>query len=148
MKFKQTLLILLSALLLSSIALAYYTRFTVTEPVGGEFVVTDAVTGLIWQKSYASNKTWQEALAYCEELGYAGQTDWRLPNVNELASLINYEIYSPASDFPGMPSEVFWSSSSYADSTNYAWRVGFGYGYVYGGNKPNGNYARCVRPRP
>ena len=65
----------------------------------------------MWQKDYVSGKTWKEALSYCENLTYAGYSDWRLPNRNELASLINYDNVSPASDFPDMPSLEFWSSS-------------------------------------
>jgi hypothetical protein len=52
-------------------------------------IVTDTNTGLIWQKDYAV-KRWQEALYYCENLKYATYSDWRLPNKNELISLINY----------------------------------------------------------
>ncbi len=113
-----------------------------------EQIVTDVVTGLIWQKAYVSGKTWQEALAYCEELDYANQTDWRLPDKNELSSLVNYEIYSPASDFPDMPMVSFWSSSSLAVSTNYAWYVDFSLGNVYYDGKAYASSARCVRAGP
>ena len=148
MKVKRTLSLILSVMLLGSIAVADYARFTVTEPATGEFIVTDVVTGLIWQKSYVTGKTWQQALAYCEELDYANQTDWRLPDKNELASLINYEIYGPASDFPDMPSQYFWSSSSNAGKTSTAWLVNFYGGSVGNIDKTYGGYARCVRPRP
>ncbi len=148
MKVKPTIPFLVSTLLLTSLAFADDSRFVVTEPVGGEQIVTDAVTGLIWQKSYASGKTWQQALAYCEELDYANRTDWRLPNVNELASLINYEIYSPASDFPDMPSSSFWSSSSDADDTSSAWSVYFHHGSVNRNGKTGSPSARCVCAGP
>lgn len=57
--------------------------------------MTDNLTGLIWDKMGGSHdvKTWQEALAYANSLnigsGYLGHTDWRLPNRNEMESLIN-----------------------------------------------------------
>ncbi|MBQ3368539.1 DUF1566 domain-containing protein [bacterium] len=82
-----------------------------TTTVNSNIVLTDSTTGLMWQKDYVSGKTWKEALSYCENLTYAGYSDWRLPNRNELASLINYDNVSPASDFPDMPSLEFWSSS-------------------------------------
>ena len=113
--------------------------------VQGNVIVTDTETGLIWQKTYVSGKTWQQALSYCESLTYAGYSDWRLPDKNELASLINYEKYNPASDFPDMPSQYFWSSSTYAGYTYYAWYVNFNDGNVDSSNKTDSRYVRCVR---
>ena len=76
-----------------------------------EDVVIDSTTGLMWQKTIET-KTWQEALSHCENLDYAGYSDWRLPNRNELASLVKFDLYQPASDFPDMPEdEYFWTSS-------------------------------------
>ena len=113
--------------------------------VNSDVIVTDTETGLIWQKTYVTDKSWQQALKYCEESDYAGFTDWRLPNKNELASLVNYEKYNPASDFPDMPSEAFWSSSSLSDFTNGAWGVSFALGKVYSPNKSSSYLVRCVR---
>lgn len=117
--------------------------------VNGDIIVTDSKTGLIWQQTYVKEKTWQEALKYCEDLSYAGYTDWRLPNKNELASLVNYAKNDPASDFPGMPNLTpyfFWSSSTCVDNTNNAWYVHFQLGYVDGfWEKDDDDLVRCVR---
>lgn len=113
--------------------------------VNGKVIVTDTETGLIWQKTYGSGKTWQQALDYCENLTYAGHSDWRLPNKNELASLVNYAKYDPASDFPDMPSQYFWSSSTRSDDTDCAWGVHFGYGGVSSSGKTSSILVRCVR---
>ena len=113
--------------------------------VNDDVIVTDSKTGLIWQKTYEIDKTWQAALDYCEDLTYAGYSDWRLPNKNELASLVNYEKYDPASDFPDMPSQYFWSSSTLVDNTNGAWFVDFYAGRVDVINKSYNIYVRCVR---
>ncbi|MBQ4437604.1 DUF1566 domain-containing protein [bacterium] len=113
--------------------------------VNGDIIVTDSETGLIWQETSQSEKTWKEALDYCEKLNYAGFTDWRLPNKNELASLVNYAIYNPASNFTNMPSQSFWSSSTYVGSTSSAWLVGFLNGHVSYSGKTYMNYVRCVR---
>ena len=56
----------------------------------GEETVFDSSTNLLWQKSFVSDKTWKEALEYCEGLEYGGYSDWRLPNKNELATLLDY----------------------------------------------------------
>ena len=116
-----------------------------TETISGSVVVTDSATGLMWQKTY-EEKTWQEALSYCEDSTYAGYYDWRLPNKNELASLVNYEkSEAPYSYFPDMPSEYFWSSSTDVHDTN-AWGVDFNRGYVISSSgKTNYSYVRCVR---
>jgi len=123
-------------------------RFTVSG--SGEQVVTDSVTGLRWQWLNVTGKTWKEALAYCESLTYAGLSDWRLPNGNELVSLVNYGRHNPASDFPDMPASGFWSSSSFAGSLGGAWHVYFINGGVYccDNNKTVTLNVRCVREGP
>ena len=100
----------------------------------------------MWQKEYETGKTWRQALKYCEDLDYAGYDDWRLPNKNELASLINYEKSdAPYSYFPDMPSNVFWSSSTRSGYSNIAWYLNFYYGSVVGSDKTNYGLVRCVR---
>lgn len=115
--------------------------------VGGKAIVTDTETSLIWQKEYISNVTWLNALNYCETSTYAGFTDWRLPNINELKTLINHSIYNPASSFPEMPyDDSFWSSSSWLGGTYFGWTVRFDFGAIDNGfNKTDVIYARCVR---
>ncbi len=110
-------------------------------------IVTDNRTGLMWQKEYVEDKTWQEALKYCADSIYAGYLDWRLPNKNELASLLNHDkIVAPYSDFPDMPSNWFWSSSTRVIDTYYAWSVNFNNGSINNGsNKGSKTYGRCVR---
>ena len=119
-----------------------------SQTISGSVVVTDSTTGLMWQKEYATGKTWQQALKYCEDSTYAGYSDWRLPNKNELASLLNYDkSAAPYSDFPDMPSNHFLSSSTNVyDTTNYAWYVNFYHSFVSGGGvKTSTAGVRCVR---
>jgi hypothetical protein len=57
----------------------------------GDGTVTDRTTGLMWQQGDSGKGlNWQEALAYAEGLELAGHDDWRLPNVKELESLVDY----------------------------------------------------------
>lgn len=123
-----------------------------TEKIGEDEIVKDSVTGLVWQKTYKDNvKTFADALSTCENLEYAGKSDWRLPNKNELASLANYGKYHPASDFPEMPNRSFRTSSSDAkkspttDDWKNAWYVTFYDGIVNFGGKSNSDIVRCVR---
>jgi len=137
-------------------------RFARTEPAVAQPVVTDAVTGLVWQgcavgltgddclSGSVSRTNWQAALTYCEELDWGGRTDWYLPNVTELASIVDGSRRNPAIDpeaFPAAPS-YSWSSSSYAGSSSLAWRVSFSLGYVSFGDKSFTGYVRCVRVGP
>lgn len=88
--------------------------------VKGDLIVKDTVSGLVWAADYNGAFYWTLALSYCNNLDYAGHTDWRLPNKNELLSLLNYEKYSPVSDFPEIPRETFWSSSAVPDIDPYS----------------------------
>lgn len=116
--------------------------------VSGDTVMTDKRTGLVWQQSFKGNQSWKAALAYCETLDYAGYTDWRLPDINELKTVIDYEQYNPAIDasaFPGTPGDLFWSSTTDTRYTDDAWVVDFHEGEVYSGNKTHMHNTRCVR---
>ncbi len=125
--------------------------------ISGDTIIYDSTTGLIWQQTYETSKTWQEALKYCEDLTYAGKNDWRLPNKNELASLLNYDkSSSPYSDFPNMPKKWFWGSttSNELDKISRAWHTNFGNtDKIYGTNtesksgstSTSSNAVRCVR---
>ncbi len=68
---------------------------------------------------------WENALAGCEASTYVGYDDWRLPNINELKTLVNIEQNGPATDFPDTPSHWFWSSSRYVPSNDYVWGLDF-----------------------
>lgn len=56
--------------------------------------VVDNITGLVWQRGQSpTEKTWFEAWAYCQNLTFpaiGGMTDWRLPNVEELLSIVDH----------------------------------------------------------
>jgi len=89
----------------------------------------------------------------CEALTYGDLSDWRLPDRNELVSLMIPG--TTASDFPGMPRNRFWSSTSRAFNptmTREAWYVSFLYGKVQlvfkGGGDGMSYYVRCVRGGP
>lgn len=103
-------------------------RFTVN---GDE--VTDTETGLIWQRcslgqtgsdcsgSSPNTYNWQGALQ-------AADAPWRLPNINELRSIVEEKCFWPAINqtvFPNTVSSAHWSGSSYAYDSNNAWFVDF-----------------------
>ena len=118
-----------------------------TETVNGQKIVTDHVTGLIWQYDQVYGKDWQSALRYCEDLTYAGYDDWRLPNKDELISIFNFDSEYPYTDFPNRTIDNYWSSTTYRASADKAWNVDFYNGRLnFGNTKTNATiYVRCVR---
>jgi len=116
-------------------------------------VVTDSVTQLEWQDDYSDNggdiksTTWQSAIEYCEALTLNNQSDWRLPNINELSSLVDNSKYSPSinSVFELTSSGYYWSATTNTNNSNDAWFVYFSKGLVSYNYKNYSNYVRCVR---
>jgi len=96
----------------------------------GDDTVTDTCLGLMWQKDTADTGgplTWCEALDHGEGLSFAGKTDWRLPNVRELHSLLDYGRHAPALDpVFDMAERDYWTSTSQNGFACKAWSVGFG----------------------
>lgn len=121
----------------------------------GNGTVTDTSTGLTWQKATAPGTyTWKEALAYCESLNLAGYTDWRLPNINELNSLVYYSRFRPAIDpvlVSSTRSDLYWSSTTNTYYTDNAELISFEDGKSDHGDTNRGNgkeepaYVRAVR---
>lgn len=118
--------------------------------------VTHKRTGLIWQRcaigqlwtgstcsGSASTYTYDQALALTST--FASYNDWRVPNQNELLSIVEYGTNSSAINtvpFPNTP-DLFWSSSSF--TTHTAWITHFDNGDVSFGNKSDGYTVRLVR---
>ena len=123
----------------------------------GDGSVTDNLTGLVWLKNANcfGSRVWANALSDANELaaGYCGLTDgsnagdWRLPNIRELQSLIDYSQYSIAlpSDHPFTDTEAhYWSSTTFAEEPSFAWWVNLGLGSVDYADKTS--TFRCVLP--
>lgn len=118
---------------------------------------TDGTTGLTWKRCSegqtwdgstctggASLHDWREAMALGQPSGEAG---WRLPTLEELASIVDKACSEPAVDpgvFPATPSGVFWSSTPDANA-DYAWLVQFRDGHASKAHKYRGAYVRRVR---
>jgi len=116
-------------------------------------VVSDNVTNLEWQDDYTDNggsikqSVWNDAISYCEALTLDSKSDWRLPNLNELTSLVDDSKNNPALNevFQNTNSYDYWSSTSYSDNNGNAWIVHFYYGNQNNNYKVSNNYVRCVR---
>jgi len=118
-----------------------------TDLAAGKWILT------IWTATAAGLTTpktmsWANAITNSEALDYAGFTDWRLPNIKENMSIVDYEIYSPAIDqtyFPNTQSGIYWSGTTDAGWSDGAWNFYFSYGGVSNSGKSSGYYVRPVR---
>jgi hypothetical protein len=119
----------------------------------GNGTITDKATTLMWQqKDDGNTRDWMTAVTYCQGLSLGGHSDWRLPNVKELSSTVDDATYDPAYDliyfqtfFPASQSYNFWTSTTSASYTPFAWFLTFHDGTVSTYFKTQDNLARCVR---
>jgi Protein of unknown function (DUF1566)/Dockerin type I domain len=142
----------------------------------GDGTVTDVNTGLVWEKlsddgtvhDKDNASTWANAftghVAALNSTSFAGHSDWRLPNVRELQSILDYHTFNPAvssafnvSCSPGCHSTTcsctvagnYWSSTSSVSGPSSAWFVGFLYANVdafgMSGGKSGTAFVRAVR---
>ncbi|MDQ7023853.1 MAG: DUF1566 domain-containing protein [Candidatus Gracilibacteria bacterium] len=118
-------------------------RFT---DLGGG-VIKDNLTLLEWQQdgSIAGTKNWNNAKRYCADLTLGGKTDWRLPDITELKSIVDYTKSIDTNKFTNTASSYCWSSTTYNYNTSYAWHVNFYNGNSSYHNKTNYRYVRCTR---
>ena len=126
--------------------------------------VTHVVTGLVWMRcglgqnwdgntctGVADTFNWQGALQVAHDFSYAGFSDWRLPNKNELVSIVEESCSQPSINsmlFPHTVSSTirgYWTSTPYSVASTRAWRVFFYNGSVVAGPKRLNHVVRLVR---
>jgi hypothetical protein len=121
------------------------TRFAV-----GAQTFTDNVTGLVWVNNASDSGlvTWDNAFAYVDSLNmasYGGRNDWRLPNIVELMSLMNFGSSNITMWFSSLgitvPASYFWSSTTYNQIWSDAWMFGITTGTKGNTAKANTFYA-------
>lgn len=111
----------------------------------------------MWTKSGnvpATKLHWTNAVVYCVNMnsgaGTYGHTDWRLPNVRELCSLLDYGRLWPAlpagHPFSNVANDDYWAGTTYAGAADAAWNVMMGTGEAYHyDSKTNTKYVWPVR---
>ncbi|MCX8027257.1 MAG: DUF1566 domain-containing protein, partial [Thermodesulfovibrionales bacterium] len=102
-------------------------------------IVKDNLTGLTWLRdgSLGGQLSWANALSYANSLTLCGMSGWRLPNVNERVSLMNFGQTDMAAwlntqQFVNVPSSYFWTSSTNAANTANAWYTAMAGGAISG----------------
>ncbi len=111
--------------------------------------ITDSVTGLMWQKGSSPDIVlWEWALEDVEDMTLAGYTDWRLPNRNELLTLIDDTQHRPAVYPPfraDTRSSYYWTSSTGSGLPRYAWAIDKTNGIIERNSKTTTGGASWVR---
>lgn len=123
------------------------------------------------QKSNPGQKTWSDAMSYCDNLTEEGYSDWRLPSQRELMMIwllggssnvtsgdkndtgvgsaskpVNTPYLYQQSGFTAFSASHYWSASEYSSRSGYAWYLYFSDGYSTGNTKTTASaYVRCVR---
>ena len=107
-------------------------------------IVIDSKNRLEWQDdTNIIQGTWRGAIDRCEAMVLGGKSDWRLPNINEIRSIGDYQTNREKSIFinPKPLNTFAWSSSSMPNLRAYA--LGFPFGYIP--KTRSTYYIRCVR---
>lgn len=149
---------------------SYSSHFVVNDSTG---TVYDTVEDLTWMKCEVGKsgsdcsgtgmtKTWQDAKNYCNGLNYGGRSNWTLPTVIQLKTIVNKLAttgpYIFTDIFPNTTNYAFWTSTENSTDAYFAWSVYFGNGVAYDGyyftydghsyysSKTTNGYFRCVSP--
>ncbi|SLM31416.1 exported hypothetical protein [Desulfamplus magnetovallimortis] len=116
--------------------------------INSEEVAEDIRTGAKWQREDDGVKrTWEDACQYCENLVLDGESGWRIPEIEELASIVDYTKYNPSISvdiFENTQSLWYWSGSSDADETDSAWYIDFYNGTIKSFTKSGEYHVRCI----
>ena len=157
-------------IIISAMALLAGASYTVYETKG---IILDNSTGLYWTRcsitfndlpssginctGYNQRFRWTDAISVCSRLDFGGRSDWRLPSIKELQSIVKYNttniniISFNENVFPGTSLDHYWSSTTHKKDANVSWTIDFHFGSVtYHAKKDpttkieNEFYVRCV----
>ena len=112
--------------------------------------VLDQETRLVWEQGPSTTlQSWLNAQISCTIKTVGGRKGWRLPTIQELASLVDPSVANPAlpdgHPFSDVQSSGYWSATTFASDPSGAWDVVFGNGVVGDDDKTDGYFVWCVR---
>lgn len=127
----------------------------IAKTIDGDDVVIDRATGLMWAADgneagcmNGNTASWSVVIVYPDDFIFAEFRDWRVPNVNELASIIDYSHYQTPwyeTLFPNTKDAKYWTATSGGYLGTNGWIVDFFDGTTYLKTKSDTWYLRCVR---
>ena len=135
--------------------------------INADGTLTDINSGLTWMRcalgqswngvtciGAASSYSWKDLNREIQKLnktgGFASHTDWRLPKLPELASIVDIRCQYPRIDltlFPNTPSATFWSADKKPGRENSIYILDFGLKGVSASETESQNHVRLVRGR-
>lgn len=111
-------------------------------------IVLDLNTGLQWMRFPLDSNTWENQLLAARNLRVGAYSDWRLPNIKELQSINDENLYAPSLDslvFPNVKkwlkttnkgnARLYWSSTGMKDHADSVWTLDFNSGLVSYANR-------------
>lgn len=117
----------------------------------------DKETGLVWERvpdTLSGTQRWDDSIVFCHSKEVGGRMGWRLPTVEELASLVD-RTQTPAlpilHPFSIFPATTFWTATTSVYLSNVAWYVNFISGTLHNTgpesskSSSSNNYFWCVR---
>jgi hypothetical protein len=117
--------------------------------------VLDKETALVWEQAPdVGRRTWFDASVFCTQRIVGNRLGWRLPTIQELASLVDpaattRPVIPAGNPFANVQPRIYWSATSAAQDTHNAWIVDFFNGFANGVNgkvdTPSLYHAWCVR---
>jgi pimeloyl-ACP methyl ester carboxylesterase len=142
--------------------------FTKLDTNGGELpssavswaCVQDNVTGLIWEiktddgslherSNMYEHAAWNSDVSSINSAGLCGFNDWRVPNLPELYSILDFSRTEPSVDIDYFPNtafdNVYWTSTAHPDNFHNARYVGFSFAFVGNRDRDALAYLRLVR---
>ena len=102
----------------------------------GNGTITDTITGLMWQQVDGGEMTFDKATTYANDLVLGGFSDWRMPTVLELHSILHLNKNNPALNttyFTSPTAQYWWSGQKQVNDATKAWCANAGGGV---GNHP------------
>ena len=115
----------------------------------GSGTVYDKLWDLCWEKDGSSYYNWNSAVSHCDSLTLGGSSDWRLPTVKELMTLLYHNGYGTTYSrlnsigFQNIKNSYYWSSELYSSSSAYL--VLFNYGHSSHTGLSFSRYVLCIR---
>ena len=125
--------------------------FTFSVLMAETSMIKDTRTNLMWEDTphvKESKTTQPKAEKYCTNLTLGSFTDWRLPTIKELLSIVDYKRVEPALSpaFTYIEDESFyWTKTVVADESDAFWGVNFKRGASSKASEYYDRYVRCVR---
>ena len=100
----------------------------------------------MWQDDNTTldnNRTWSDAITYCQSSTLGGYNDWRLPTIQELTTIIDNTAINTT--FQNVKLKSYWSATSNANEPSYVWGINFDNGLIDPYDKNSSLYIRCVK---